>query len=55
MVLSTAPLRDMYRSLPIARKLTTVYPGKRDATLARRKEAKDRTLPTRRHYNRAII
>jgi len=31
-----------------------VYHGKRDAILARRKEAKNRTLQTRRDYNKAV-
>jgi len=33
---------------------SAIYHGKRDATLAKRKEAKNRTLPTRRDYNRTI-
>ncbi|MCK4793840.1 MAG: hypothetical protein KAV87_59475, partial [Desulfobacteraceae bacterium] len=41
-------------NLASVRTPAAVYHGKRDATLARRKEAKNRASPTRRDYIRTI-
>jgi hypothetical protein len=41
-------------NLAAVRTPEAVYHGKRVPTLARRKEAKNRTLPTRKDYNRTI-
>jgi len=41
-------------NLAAVRTPAAVYHGKRDAILAKRKEAKNRTLPTRKDYNGTI-